>query len=78
VKVARKLFATFAAGFEYYVALRPSATPSPLPKESHLRFGALDVVAFRNIEVNFGLGGGLTEKSAGLIGKVILGYTFGR
>jgi hypothetical protein len=27
------------------------------------------------VELNLGLGGGLTPSSAGLVGKIILGYT---
>ena len=51
----------------------------PLPRRaagSHVLFGVLDVEAFRNVEVDLGLGGGLTPASAGLVGKIILGYTF--
>jgi len=36
----------------------------------------VDVEAFSSTEIELGIGGGLTPASAGLLGKIILGYTF--
>jgi hypothetical protein len=75
-KVARGIAEVFAVGVEYYASVGPIASPLPVAQQSHLFFGVLDVEAFKNVEVELGLGGGVTPASAGLIGKVILGYSF--
>ena len=75
-KLARKVGEVFAFGVEYYASLGPIASPSPLTAQRHLFFGALDIDAIPKVEINLGLGGGLTEASGNLVGKAILGYTF--
>lgn len=75
-KVAHRLAGVFAVGFEYYGSIGAIASPEPRQRQRHMLFGALDIGAFRKVEINLGLGGGLTSASAGLVGKVILGYTF--
>ncbi len=76
VKIARSFAETFSFGVEYYGSIGAIASPSPLAAQDHVFFGALDIEAFHNVEINLGLGGGVTPASAGLVGKVILGYTF--
>jgi len=78
VKIAREVFGVFAIGVEYYGGVGPIAHPAASANQEHLLFGAIDLVAFSNVEVNLGLGGGLTPASEGLVGKLILGTTFGR
>lgn len=53
-------------GLEYY---------SSLPGEHYL-FQAADLIAFRDFELNFAVGEGLTASSAPVIVKMIVGYTF--
>ncbi len=76
VKIDRKAWEVLGFGVEYYGSIGPIASPLPGAQQDHRLFGVLDVLAFKAVEVNVGLGGGLTPASAGLIGKIILGYTF--
>jgi hypothetical protein len=75
-KLARSIGEVFSVGVEYYGSIGPMASPAPLPQQLHQIFGVLDVEAFPDVELDLGLGGGLTPAAAGLIGKVILGVTF--
>jgi hypothetical protein len=74
-KVARTL-GPLAVGFEYYATLGPLASPLPLRQEEHYVYETLDLLGVERIEVNFGIGEGLTPASTGLVVKAILGYTF--
>jgi len=78
VKVARDVLGVVAIGAEYYGDVGPVGDVRAAREQDHVLLGALDLVAFPGLEVNFGLGGGLTPASAGLIGKVILGVAFDR
>ena len=53
-------------GPEYY---------SSMPNE-HYIFEAVDLIEFRNFELNVAFGQGLTARSEGLLAKMIVGYTF--
>lgn len=53
-------------GPEYY---------SSIPDE-HYIFEAVDLIGFRNFELNFAFGQGLTAQSEDLLVKMIVGYTF--
>ena len=75
-KLARTLMETFAVGVEYYGSFGPIASPLPLTGQSHELFGVLDLEAFPDLELELGMGGGFTPASAGLVGKIIVGYTF--
>jgi hypothetical protein len=75
-KLARTFVEVFALGVEYYGAIGPLASPLPLAAQTHQLFGVVDLEAFHDVEVEIGLGGGVTPASAGLVGKVILGYSF--
>jgi hypothetical protein len=74
-KLARAL-GPLALGFEYYATLGPLASVLPLQQEEHYLFEILDVIGVERCEVNFGVGEGLTQASAGIIVKAIVGYTF--
>ncbi len=76
VKVARSILETFSVGVEYYGSIGPIASPLPAEQQDQRLFGVLDIEALPNVEIDLGLGGGLTPTSAGLVGKIILGYTF--
>lgn len=65
-----------AFGIEYYAALGPIADPLPLREQGHYLYEAVDLLDIENVEVNFGIGEGLTGASNGLVAKVILGYSF--
>ena len=78
VKVARSVLGVFAIGAEYYGDIGPIANPEAARQQEHMLFGVIDILAFPSVEVNLGVGGGLTPASAGLAGKIILGTTFER
>jgi len=71
-----KLFDTFALGFEYYAALGRVADPLPADEQSHFLYETLDLFSLPRVEVNFGLGEGLTAASSQLVAKLILGYAW--
>ncbi len=75
-KLARSLGEVLAIGVEYYGSVGNIASPAPLAQQSHSFFGVLDLEAFHDLELELGLGGGVTPASEGLVGKVIIGYTF--
>jgi hypothetical protein len=75
VKVART-FGPIALGFEYYGDMGPIRAPRAARDETHYIFEALDVVSIEAVELNFGVGEGLTPASAGILVKAIVGYTF--
>ena len=65
-----------AIGLEYYGTLGPIASPLPLRLQEHYVFETADLIGMESLEVNIGVGEGLTPASAGIVVKVILGYTF--
>jgi hypothetical protein len=65
-----------AVGFEYYATLGPLTAVLPAREEEHYVFEVIDLVGAPPFELNAGVGEGLTEASAGIIFKVILGYSF--
>jgi hypothetical protein len=76
VHLSRTLLGTFAIGVEYYGSFGPIASPLPAAAQIHQLFGVIDLEAFPNLELQIGLGGGVSPAAEGLIGKVILGTTF--
>jgi hypothetical protein len=72
-KAARTL-GPVAAGFEYYADLGPLSDPHPWREQEHYLFAVIDLLSVPRLEVNAGIGEGLTAASAGTIVKVILGY----
>jgi hypothetical protein len=73
VKVARTL-GPVALGVEYYATLGPIAAIAPWSQQEHQIFEVLDLLSVEHFEVNFGVGEGLTQSSAGVVVKAILGY----
>jgi hypothetical protein len=65
-----------ALGVEYYATLGPIAALLPWRQEEQQIFAVVDVLAAKGVEVNAGIGEGLTAASAGVIFKMILGYEF--
>ena len=65
-------------GFEYYGSLGPfSAVPS-IDKQEHVVFEVVNVLCIKNVELNFGVGQGLTQASSPFVAKMILGYSWDR
>src|SRR5207237_1335801 len=71
VKVGR-----IAAGFEYYGSTGALWDPAALREQEHYLFGAVDLLAVKNLELNVAAGAGLTGSSNDLIVKAIIGWTF--
>jgi hypothetical protein len=65
-----------ALGIEYYATFGPVAAVLPWSREEQQIFEVVDVVALKGVEVNAGIGEGLTSASAGILFKMILGYEF--
>jgi hypothetical protein len=63
-------------GFEYYATIGPIAAPLPWPQEQQQLFGVVDVLSVERLEVNAGIGAGLTRDSAGIVAKAIVGWEF--
>jgi hypothetical protein len=75
-KIARSFAELLAVGVEYYGALGPIARPLPIGEQIHEIFAVIDLEALPAVELELGLGGGVTTASAGLVGKVIVGTSF--
>jgi len=65
--MAKVKFGIFGAGLEYYAALSD--------QEQYL-YETFDLFGVKDVEVNLGVGEGLTSGSNSLIFKMILGYAF--
>jgi hypothetical protein len=74
VKLGRHL----AAGVEYYTSLGTLPGLSALREQEHLLFEAIDLLDLEPLELNLGVGEGLTRGSQGLVFKLICGWSFGR
>lgn len=75
VKVARAL-GPIALGLEYYASIGPIASPLPIAQQQHYVYEVFDLIGLERVEVNFGVGEGLTSASEGVVVKAILGYEF--
>jgi hypothetical protein len=67
--MAKVKVAGLAIGVEYF------GSPS---EHRQFLFGAVDVLAWRGIELNLAAGKGLTASSSETVAKAIVGYTFGK
>jgi len=72
VKIAGRI----ALGLEYYGSIGPIAHPSDGSAQEHYLFEAFDLLDVGNLELNVGVGEGLTRGSNALVGKMIVGWTF--
>jgi hypothetical protein len=74
LKFARTL-GPVAAGLEYYASFGPLSAPLPWRLQEHYLYEVIDLLSVEHFELNAGLGEGLTPESAGLVVKVIIGYS---
>jgi hypothetical protein len=65
-----------AFGVEYYADLGAVTAPLPWRDQQHYLFEVVNVIARPNLELNVGIGEGLTPGSNALVTKVIAGYSF--
>ena len=64
------------AGLEYYASLGPVTGFDPVVEQQHQIFPVIDLNLSPDVEINFGLGVGLTPATDRLILKLITGYRF--
>ncbi len=76
-KVARTV-GPVALGLEYYATLGPVGDLLLASDQGHYIFEVVDLLSAKQFELNAGVGEGLTPASAGVVFKVILGYSFER
>ncbi len=62
-----------SAGLEYYGDLGPIDSPFPASVQQHYLFEVLNVLRWRRLELNLGVGEGLTAASNPLVLKMIVG-----
>lgn len=67
-----------AVGIEYYATLGAVGDLLPASDQEHYLFEVVDLLSAGAFELNGGVGEGLTPASAGIVFKVILGYSFER
>jgi hypothetical protein len=75
LKIARRV-GPVALGIEYYATLGPLVSPLPWREQQQQIFEVLDLWSFEQLEVNAGVGEGLTASSQGLVFKAIVGWQF--
>jgi hypothetical protein len=73
-----KIAGVVAVGPEYYAAFGPIASPAGWNEEQQYLYEAVDVLGLRRIEINVGVGEGLTSSSNAFVAKMILGYAWDR
>jgi hypothetical protein len=71
-----KIAGAIAAGGEYYGDFGAIAKPLGWHDQEHYVFEVIDLLAIRRLELQFGLGEGVSPGSHPLIGKMIAGITF--
>ena len=75
LKVARTV-GPVALGVEYYATLGPLTAIQPWSLQEHQVFEVLDLLSVEGLELNLGVGEGLTQSSSGIVLKAIVGYEF--
>ena len=75
-KVSYDLTKVVSPGIEYYGTLGPVGNFLPASRQQQQLYGVVDLNVDPRWEINFGIGGGLTLATDGLIIKMILGRRF--
>ena len=65
-----------SAGIEYYASLGPLTGFAALRDQQHYLYEVVNVLVVRKLELNAGVGQGLTASSNALVAKAIVGYSF--
>jgi hypothetical protein len=71
-----KIVRTIALGLEYYASFGPIPKPATWHEQEHYVFETIDLLAVSWLELEFGLGQGVSPNSHPLIGKMIAGVSF--
>ena len=75
LRLAREVGGGVMLGAEYYAGFGPIGNISPADAQQHTLFGVIDFTMF-GLDVNFGLGFGLTDASDKIVTKLIIGRAF--
>jgi hypothetical protein len=76
--VLRKVDDTLSFGLEYYGNLGPLAGLLPWREEEHYLYEVVNLLSVPGLELNAGVGEGLTAASNAFVVKAIVGYTWDR
>ncbi len=71
-----KIAGAIAVGPEYYADFGPIASLHGWHEQEHYVFEVIDLLAVHRLELQFGLGEGVSPASHPLVGKMIAGITF--
>jgi hypothetical protein len=71
-----KLWGVVGVGVEYYSGLGPFSDFSPVAKQEHYLYEVANLLAVDALELNVGVGEGLTSGSNKLVFKLIVGWEF--
>ena len=75
LKVARTV-GPVGLGFEYYATLGPLSAILPWSEQQQQVYEVVDLLSVDRLEVNLGVGEGLTAWSEGVVVKAIVGWEF--
>jgi hypothetical protein len=64
-----------SVGIEYYADLGPIDGWLPIEEQEHYLFEVINVLAWKGVEINLGIGEGLTAGSNDFVAKTILGFS---
>ncbi len=71
-----RAWASLSAGLEYYSDLGPLGGILPWREQEHYVFEVVNLLSVPRLELNAGIGEGLTASSNGLVAKMIIGYAW--
>jgi hypothetical protein len=75
LRLARSVGGNVMLGVEYYSDFGPIGNFSPVASQQHTIFGVVDFTVL-GLDVNFGVGFGLTDSSDKIVTKIIFGRAF--
>ena len=61
-------------GLEYYAGFGPIGSWAATRDQEHYVYEVIDVLRWKRVELNLGVGQGLTDASNDFVAKMILGY----
>jgi hypothetical protein len=78
LSLERKFEGAVGVGIEYYASLGPMSNIAGWSSQQHVLYEVINVLSIERLEVNAGIGEGLTKASNPLTFKLILGWSFER
>ena len=74
--MAKRKIGAVALGLEYYAGLGPIARPLPWNRQDEYLYETIDLLSLPAVEVDFGVGEGLSAASNALVAKLNIGYVW--